>query len=86
MIYGFTLRLPEVPPASTLPDQSEFVNRLRTHFCSLKTAPSRSVPVNSNISPEVSTSTHVFVRHDAARKLLQPPCDGPYAVVQRTPK
>ena len=90
MVYGSSLRLPgeffQSSHHHSLPDQSDFVNRLRTHFRSLQTVPPRSATGNSHIPPELSTSTHVFVRHDAIRKPLQPPYDGPYSVVKRTPK
>ncbi|CAN7944603.1 unnamed protein product, partial [Ixodes pacificus] len=38
------------------------------------------------ISEDLDTSTHIFVRTDALRKLLQAPCDGPFFVIQRGPK
>ena len=34
----------------------------------------------------IHTCTHVFVQHDAIRKLLQAPYDGPYEVVTRNKK
>ena len=90
MVYGSSLRLPgeffQSSHHHSLPDQSDFVNRLRTHFRSLQTVPPRSATGISHIPPELSTSTHVFVRHDAIRKPLQPPYNGPYSVVKRTPK
>ena len=39
-----------------------------------------------HIHSDLSTCTHVFVRHDATRKTLQAPYDGPYKVLQRADK
>ncbi|GFX10817.1 uncharacterized protein TNCV_4740371 [Trichonephila clavipes] len=38
------------------------------------------------VHPDFSQCTHVFLRHDAIRKQLQPPYDGPFAVVKRSEK
>ena len=89
MVYGSQLRLPGEffdSPNNPLPDQSEFLNSLRTHFRSIRPVAPRTTPVNSNIPNHLSTCTHVFIRHDAVRKPLQPPYDGPYTVLKRTPK
>ena len=48
--------------------------------------PPRPTQQNNNIIGGLSTTTHVFIRHDAVRKPLQPPYDGPYPVVKRTDK
>ena len=40
--------------------------------------PPRKVYMNKDLP----TSTHVFVRHDAVRKPLQPPYDGPHRVLK----
>ena len=40
----------------------------------------------THMGADLSTSTFVFVRHDAIKRPLQPPYDGPYKVLQRTNK
>ena len=40
----------------------------------------------TNIADGLAKATHVFVRHDAVRKPLQPPYDSPYPVAVRTNK
>ena len=90
MVYGTTLRLPgeffTTSPTNSLPDPSDFATNLRNHFKSIRPSPPRQTQRNSNIPPALSTTTHVFIRHDAVRKPLQPPYDGPYPVVKRTDK
>ena len=89
MVYGTTIRLPGEfinPSQTTLPDSSEFINQLRAHMRTLTPTSSRSTLRPSSIPATLSTSTHVFVRHDGVRKPLQPPYDGPYAVVKKTDK
>ena len=70
----------------SLPAHSDFITRLKTHFHSTHTTPPRCILTQSNIPEELSTATHVFVRHDAICQPLQPPYDGPYPVTKRTPK
>ncbi|GFQ87816.1 uncharacterized protein TNCT_617441 [Trichonephila clavata] len=38
------------------------------------------------VHPALKTCSHVFVRHDAVKKPLQTPYDGPYLVLKRTEK
>ena len=91
LVYGTTLRLPGVffnpvtNPSTT--DPTEYVDQLRNHMQQLRAIPprtsqTRTVHVNSDLFKE----THVFVRHDAVRKPLQPIYDGPYKVLSRTKK
>ena len=40
----------------------------------------------THISNDLATCTHVFVRNDAVRKPLQPPYNGPFLVLKRSPK
>ncbi|GFY29254.1 pol polyprotein [Trichonephila clavipes] len=38
------------------------------------------------VHPELSQCTHVFLRHNAIRKPLQSPYDGPFAITKRSEK
>ena len=38
------------------------------------------------MSDNLQTCTHAFIRHDAIRKPLQAPYEGPYEVISRSPK
>ena len=90
MVYGTTLRLPGefFTPSSTpsLPDPSDYVSQLRTHMQHIRPPPPRPSQKNSHVSEALATATHVFIRHDAVRKPLHPPYDGPYSVLARTDK
>ena len=54
----------------------------------LKAVPTRvdSTHCKVHVNHHLSTCTHVFVRHDAVRKPLQVPYDGPYKVLKRSDK
>jgi hypothetical protein len=90
MVYGTTLRLPgeffTPSPTTSLPDPSDFVIQLKSHFQTIRPHPPRIAQRNSNIPHNLSTATHVFVRHDGVRKPLQPPYDGPFPIISRTDK
>ena len=89
MVYGTTLRLPGeffTPSQMTsLPDPCDYVSNLKAHMQTIQPSP-RLTQRHSNITDGLSTATHVFIHHDAVRKPLQPPYDGPYTVVKRTDK
>ena len=91
MVYGQTLRLPGelfVSAASPgLPDLADFTDRLRRHMQRLRFSPPRAQERPAMfVFPELQHCTHVYVRHDAVRKPLQRPYDGPYQVVRRDDK
>ena len=90
MVYGTTLRLPgeffTPSPTTSLPDPSDFVMQLKSHFQTIQPQPPRMTQRNSSIPHKLSTATHVFVRHDGVRKPLQPPYDGPFPIIRRTDK
>ena len=89
-VYGTTLRLPGgyfSTTDSTTPSHAEYIQHLKTVMTNLRAVPphpqhNRTFYVNPNLFSE----SHVFVRHDATRKPLQSPYDGPYRVINRTKK
>ena len=91
LVYGTTLRLPgeffDDSKVTTVPDPLCYVTRLKTVMRDLQAPPVRKqIPTNTHVSPTLKPCTHVFVRHDAVRKPLQKPYDGPYKVQKRTEK
>ena len=87
---GTTLRLPgeffTASPTTSLADPSDYVSQLKAHMQLIRPPPPRPRKRNSQVSEGLSTATHVFNRHDAVRKPLQPPYDGPYPMVKCTDK
>lgn len=91
LVDGETIRLPgEFFEACILQrPNAEFVKGLRVHFEKMRsTRPVHhtSTSYQTFIPKELSTSPHVFVRHDAVTTSLQKPFDGPYNVIKRNDK
>ncbi|XP_055932026.1 uncharacterized protein LOC129962304 [Argiope bruennichi] len=89
LVYGSTLRLPteffETPSLNVEPH--DFLRNLRTVMEQLKPAPAASHDNKKVfIHPALESCSHVFVRHDAIKKPVQAPYDGPYCVLRRTDK
>ena len=90
LVFGTTLRLPGEffsPPMdlSTL-DPTHFADRLRRFMQQCKSCSSRSEYKPTFIPQDLHSCSHIYVRHDAVRKPLQPPYDGPYKVLRRSDK
>lgn len=90
MVYGTTLRLPgelfTLTPIPPLTDSSDFANQLKSRMRLIRPPLPRPTQRTSQLNKALSTATHVFIRHDAVRKPLQPPYNGPYPVLKRTDK
>ncbi|MDA8002237.1 MAG: reverse transcriptase domain-containing protein, partial [Alphaproteobacteria bacterium] len=91
LVYGTTLRLPGEffsPAATSSPTNlTDYVQHLKTTMQQLQAPPVRPQQQrNCHVPDSLFTGTHVFVRHDAIRKPLQPPYDGPYRVLDRSDK
>ena len=64
------------------PDQTSYATKLKTAMQKLKAIPPHQPKhQHINVNDLLHTFTHVFVWHDAIRKPLQAPYDGPYEVV-----
>ena len=92
MVLGTTIRLPGEfvaprPADGNLdPGDYMYVHRLRRHMQTIKPPPPRAQQSHSQLHPDLTKCTHVYVRHDAVRAPLQPPYDGPFRVLKRMDK
>ena len=89
LVYGTTLRLPGdlIAPNSTNQFPSpDFVSELTDRLRNLRPTSPRIPQRKTYIPPGLKSSSQVFVRHDAIRKPLQPPYDGPFKVLRRHDK
>lgn len=89
LLYGTTLKLPGEfftdTPTESAANPSTFVEQLKENMQKLRPVPAtnHSSAENIFVHPALNTCTHVFLRHDAVRKPLQPPYTGPHEVVKR---
>ena len=90
LVFGTTLRLPGqfVDPDSNTPelDPADYVDRLKASMRHLRPTAPRHQQRPVHVPKDLTTCTHVFLRHDGVRSPLQPPYDGPYRVVSRADK
>ena len=90
LVYGTRLRLPKeffTTRDSADTDPASYVTNLKQSMRALRYTPTRQPQSrNSHIDSFLSAASHVFVRHDAVKKPLQPPYDGPYQVLARSDK
>ena len=91
LLYGAPLRLPGAmlgnDVSAPAPSTSDFAARLKQIMSSALPMPvaHHGVPP-ARIDKHLADSTHVFVRLDAVRKPLVPPYEGPFPVLDRSPK
>ncbi|BHF69239.1 hypothetical protein SprV_0301228200 [Sparganum proliferum] len=89
LVYGTPLRLPgELEQSSTTNTniQSTFVQQLKQCMAQLRPTPTRLTSKRVFVHEDLKSVPFVFVRHDAVRKFLCSPYDGPYKVLQRMDK
>ena len=89
LVYGTTLRLPGdyFQSTTTQLDPVTYVTRLSTAMQQLQPPKVRQQgPRKSHVREDLRTCTHVFVRHDAVKRPLRQPYDGPFKVIKRHDK
>jgi hypothetical protein len=90
LLYGTTLRLPgEFIGASqdSIVPSSDFLLGLQSSMRVL-TPKTPQLPEDRpvHLPADLATCTHVYIRHDAVKKPLQRPYDGPFRVLEREAK
>ena len=90
LVYGEPIRLPGdflVKPRNDV-NITEFVKELKSQIADLrpKNGSNHDTRRDIFIFKELSTSTHVMIRNDAAKSPLQQPYEGPYEVISRNEK
>ena len=90
LVYGVSLRLPgeyfSVSSPSSCPDPG-YITRLKQCMSALRATPTHTPRIrNSFIDNSLSSTSHVFIRRDSVRWLLQQPYDGPFQVLSRKDK
>lgn len=90
LTYGQNLRLPGdfFVTSQTEAMDSNYVEKLRSSISNLRPVHAQSHNTNRPVfvHRDLQTCKQVFVRVDAVKKPLQPPYDGPYAVLRRDSK
>lgn len=89
LVYGTTLKIPGEFFTTSNPTETPTIaiDTFRNTMQKLQPSqPAHHTIPKTFVSKDLTNSTHVFVRNDTIRKSLTFPYDGPYEVVERTPK
>ena len=90
LVYGTTLRLPGEffhSSEDAHPDPVTYTSQLKRCMQQLQPPPVSAKHIKQSfIHNNLSTCTHVFIRHDAVKKALQQPYNGPFKVLKRCDK
>jgi len=90
LVFGTAPRLPgqfvQHDNVENTATPSDLINRIRSFLNRHLPIPPRQHNRASAVAPDLLTSSHVFIRHDAVRRPLKRPYDGPFRVLQRNAK
>ncbi|KAL5480002.1 hypothetical protein EMCRGX_G023615 [Ephydatia muelleri] len=90
LVYGTTLCIPGEffsIADSTAEDPGSYVVQLKATMQKLRAIePREKHGYKTYVSDDLMSATHAFVRHDAVRKPLQQPYNGPFKVLHRSDK
>ncbi|GFT78921.1 transposon Ty3-I Gag-Pol polyprotein [Trichonephila clavipes] len=89
MVYGQTIRLPGefFEKLKNVLYTDTFAEQLQKQMDQLQPLKTRRQPSQKHfVHKDLYNSTHVFIRVDRVKKLLEPPCDGPFTVAKRYDK
>ena len=91
LLYGSSLRLPGQffpgdSPAISDCGSSDYVARLSMYMSQLQPLPVRLSSAPVFLPADLQSAKKVYLRQDGVRSSLQPPYNGPYLVVKRSPK
>ena len=90
LVYGSPLTVPgDFFPDSSPRSAPQHLRQQRDRVGNLRPIPTTTHGgdnVTSHVPSALSQAKFVFVRHDARRTPLQTPYDGPFEVIERTPK
>ena len=86
-LYAYQANFFDDSKVEPLPDPISYAAKLKSVMTQLQPTPVRQQQKgNSYVSPHLKSCTHVFVRHDAVKKPLQKPYDGPFKVIKHSTK
>ncbi|XP_011869220.1 PREDICTED: uncharacterized protein LOC105562768 [Vollenhovia emeryi] len=91
LVYGEPLRLPgeflQETPKETTNNTSDFIANLRRTMRELRPQSIKRHGASATFEhKDLKNTTHVFLRHNAPTRALQPTFDGPYEVLAKTEK
>jgi cleavage and polyadenylation specificity factor subunit 1 len=89
LVYGEPPRIPGelLTPTAEPVDPAHLITELRQHMARLRPIPAaRHTSPSTFVHSDLERCTHVFLRQDTTRRVLEPPYSGPYRMLSRRVK